>query len=55
MIVHGRDREKTERVASRITAQGGQAQVAIGDLTQDDAVERLMTEAETVAVPFSNP
>jgi 3-oxoacyl-[acyl-carrier protein] reductase len=36
VIVHGRDREKTERVASSI-------------MTQDDAVERLVTEAEKVA------
>jgi 3-oxoacyl-[acyl-carrier protein] reductase len=49
LIVHGRDREKTERVASSIIAQGGQAHVVIGDLTQDDAVERLVTEAEKVA------
>jgi NAD(P)-dependent dehydrogenase (short-subunit alcohol dehydrogenase family) len=46
VIVHGRDREKTERVASSIIAQGGQAHAVIGDLTQDDAVERLVTEAE---------
>jgi NAD(P)-dependent dehydrogenase (short-subunit alcohol dehydrogenase family) len=46
VIVHGRDREKTERVAASIIAQGGQAHAVIGDLTQDDAVERLVTEAE---------
>ena len=49
VIVHGRDREKTERVASSIIAQEGQAYVVIGDLTHDDAVERLVTEAENVA------
>lgn len=48
VIVHGRDREKAERVASSIIALGGQAHVVIGDLTQDDAVERLVTEAEKV-------
>jgi 3-oxoacyl-[acyl-carrier protein] reductase len=49
VIVHGRDREKAEHVAANIIAEGGQAHVVIGDLTQDDAVERLMTEAETLA------
>lgn len=49
VIVHGRDREKTERVASGIIAQEGQAYVVIGDVTQDDTVERLVTEAENVA------
>ncbi len=46
VIVHGRDREKTERVASSIIAQGWQAHAVLGDLTQDDAVERLMAEVE---------
>ena len=50
VIVHGRDREKAERVASSIIAQGGQAHVVIGDLTQDEAVDQLVTEAEKVAV-----
>lgn len=49
VIVHGRDRECTERVASGIIAQGGQAHVVLGDLTYDDAVKRLMTEAEAFA------
>ena len=31
VIVHGRDQEKTEGVASGIIAQGGQAHVVIGD------------------------
>ena len=41
--------EKAQRVASSIMALGGQAHVVIGDLTKDDAVERLVTEAETFA------
>jgi 3-oxoacyl-[acyl-carrier protein] reductase len=49
VIVHGRDRQKAESVASTILAMGGQAHVVIGDLTQDDAVERLVTEAEALA------
>ena len=51
VIVHGRDREKAERVASSIIAQGGQTHVVIGDLTQDEAVDQLVTEAEKVAGP----
>ncbi len=48
VIVHGRDREKTERVISSIVVQGGQAHCVIGDLTEDDAVERQVAEAETL-------
>jgi 3-oxoacyl-[acyl-carrier protein] reductase len=49
VIVHGRDREKTECVAASIIAQGGRAYTVVGDLTQDDAVERLVIEAEELA------
>ena len=49
VIVHGRNREKAESVASSIIAKGGQAHVAIGDLTLDNAVEELLTEAEAIA------
>jgi 3-oxoacyl-[acyl-carrier protein] reductase len=46
VIVHGRDWEKTERVTSSIIAQGGQAHSVVADLTQDDAVERMVEAAE---------
>ncbi len=49
VTVHGRDRKQTERVASSIISQGGQAQVVIGDLTEEEAVERLVRDAEEVA------
>ena len=50
VIVHGRrNREKTERVAANIIEQGGWAYAVAGDLTQDDAVERLVIEAEELA------
>ena len=56
MIVHSRDREKTERVAASIIAQGGRAYAVVGDLTRDDAVERLVTEAEEAgAVDIRGP
>ncbi len=48
VIVHGRDREKTEHVASSIIAQGGQAHAVVGDLTQDEEVERLVAETNTL-------
>jgi NAD(P)-dependent dehydrogenase (short-subunit alcohol dehydrogenase family) len=49
VTVHGRDREQTERVASSILSQGGQAYAVMGDLTEDEAVERLVREAEEMA------
>jgi NAD(P)-dependent dehydrogenase (short-subunit alcohol dehydrogenase family) len=51
-IVHGRDIEKTERVASDIVDQGGQAYAVFGDLADDNAVERLVAEAEKLAGPI---
>jgi 3-oxoacyl-[acyl-carrier protein] reductase len=44
-IIHGRDREKAERVVFDIIAQGGQAHVVVGDLTDDNAVEQLIAES----------
>jgi 3-oxoacyl-[acyl-carrier protein] reductase len=46
VVVHGRDRAQTERVVNSITANGGCAYAVLGDLTVDDAVERLVAEAE---------
>ncbi|GGC59616.1 SDR family NAD(P)-dependent oxidoreductase [Chelatococcus reniformis] len=46
VVVHGRDRSQAERVADAITAQGGRAYAVLGDLTQDEGVERLVAEAE---------
>ena len=46
LIVHGRDEKETKRVASDIVAHGGQAHAVVGDLLQDEAVERLVDEAE---------
>ena len=49
VVVHGRDRTQAERVASAIIAQGGNAYAVVGDLTEDDAVERLVQDAERQA------
>jgi NAD(P)-dependent dehydrogenase (short-subunit alcohol dehydrogenase family) len=48
VIVHGRDRAQAERVANTILAQGGRAYLVTGDLTQDDAVQRLVEDAEAL-------
>lgn len=45
VIVHGRDRAQAERVMNAIIANGGRAYAVLGDLTLDDAVERLVGEA----------
>ncbi len=52
VVVHGRDRTQAEQVARDIIARGGRAHVVVGDLTQDDAVERLVAEAEQLAGPI---
>ena len=45
VAVHGRDRDRAERVAAAITTAGGKAVAVLGDLTDDDAVARLAEEA----------
>lgn len=52
VIVHGRDRNRTEQVVHDITAQGGRAHAVVGDLTHDDEVRRLVEQAEDVAGPI---
>jgi len=52
VIVHGRDRALAEQVAGDIIALGGRAHVVTGDLTDDDAVARLVDEAERLAGPI---
>jgi NAD(P)-dependent dehydrogenase (short-subunit alcohol dehydrogenase family) len=49
VIVHGRDRALTERVAADIVAHGGRAFAVLGDLTDDDAVQRLIDDAQRLA------
>ncbi|UDL94421.1 SDR family NAD(P)-dependent oxidoreductase [Lichenihabitans sp. PAMC28606] len=46
VVVHGRDDVEAQRVVSAILAVGGRAHAVLGDLTQDEAVERLIAEAE---------
>jgi 3-oxoacyl-[acyl-carrier protein] reductase len=53
VIVHGRDREQTERTAADIAARGGRAFTVFGDLTIDSEVQRLVSAAEAHAGPVS--
>lgn len=52
VVVHGRDRDKAERVVKAIVADGGQAYAVVGDLTIDADVERLIAEAQKLAGPI---
>jgi 3-oxoacyl-[acyl-carrier protein] reductase len=51
VIVHGRNKFKAEQVAHDIVTQGGRAYAVIGDLTNDDEVQRLVDEAQSIAKP----
>jgi 3-oxoacyl-[acyl-carrier protein] reductase len=46
VAVHGRDRQRAQRVATQIEAAGGKAVVVLGDLTQDEEVKHMIDEAE---------
>lgn len=46
VVVHGRDAAQAQSVVSAIIASGGRAHAVLGDLTQDDAVEQLVAEAQ---------
>ena len=52
VIIHGRDEAQTERAAKAIVANGGRAYPVLGDLTQDEAVERLIATAEQRVGPI---
>jgi NAD(P)-dependent dehydrogenase (short-subunit alcohol dehydrogenase family) len=46
VVVHGRDRDRAQRVVTEIEAKGGQAAVALGDLMTADGVEALIKATE---------
>lgn len=52
VIVHGRDRVKTEHVAKEIVADGGRAYAVVGDLTLEADVQRLVAEAQALVGPI---
>ena len=45
VVVHGRDRARTEAVAGAIVSAGGRADVAIGDLADDEGAEAVIRQA----------
>ncbi|MBD8553854.1 SDR family NAD(P)-dependent oxidoreductase [Rhizobium sp. CFBP 8762] len=49
VVVHGRDRTQAERVEQQIIASGGRAHIVTGDLTVDEAVHALVTDARAFA------
>lgn len=51
VIVHGRDKTKTEEVAHDIVTEGGRAYAVFGDLTNDDDVQRLVNDAQASVKP----
>ncbi|MGX1306771.1 3-oxoacyl-[acyl-carrier protein] reductase [Amorphus suaedae] len=51
VLVHGRNRSKADDVARDIVAQGGRAHAVTGDLTDENEVARLVTEAKSFAGP----
>ncbi|MCA2435859.1 SDR family NAD(P)-dependent oxidoreductase [Rhizobium leguminosarum] len=51
VVVHGRDKAKTEQVAHDIIAKGGRANVVLGDLTSEDDVQRLVDDAQAFGRP----
>ncbi|WP_158810800.1 SDR family NAD(P)-dependent oxidoreductase [Beijerinckia sp. L45] len=46
VVVHGRDAAQAESVVNAIVAMGGRAIAVLGDLTLEEAVQRLVAEAE---------
>lgn len=48
VVVHGRDPARAQAVADGITAQGGEATVAIGDLSDDAGAEQVARNASAL-------
>lgn len=49
VVCHGRDRERTERTAEAIRAEGGMAYVALGDLKNDEDAATVARAAQEQA------
>ncbi|NUP51200.1 MAG: SDR family oxidoreductase [Catenulispora sp.] len=57
VVIHGRDKDRAEQVAQRIREAGGQADVVLGDLGDDDAaaeVARAATAGGPVDILVNN-
>ena len=46
VAIHGRDADRAQAVAASITSRGGSAVVVTGDLTDDDAIAKIITDSE---------
>lgn len=51
VIIHGRNKIAVEEVAHDITIDGGRAYGVVGDLTDEDGVQRLVQEAQAFVKP----
>lgn len=47
VVVHGRDRERTEKVVNDITQSGTKAAIALGDLGTDEGAQSVVDQART--------
>ncbi len=45
VVVHGRDRERSEAVAEEIRSEGGKAAVVLGDLSTQDGADQVAIDA----------
>lgn len=46
VVIHGRDRDRAEKVAAGLNAKGGRAVVVLGDIRTDAGAEKLAQEAQ---------
>lgn len=51
VIVHGRNRTRTEEVAEDIKGRGGRAHAVVGDLTHEGDVQRLVDQTQALVRP----
>jgi 3-oxoacyl-[acyl-carrier protein] reductase len=54
IVVHGRDRDRTEQTAHAIRAAGGAAEVAIGDLATDEGAAAVTAVASDIDILVNN-
>lgn len=52
VMVHGRNKAAAEQVAHDIISDGGRAHAVVGDLTNDEEVQRMVQEAQKFVKPI---
>ncbi|MDQ1857289.1 SDR family NAD(P)-dependent oxidoreductase [Chryseobacterium sp. WLY505] len=45
VIIHGRDKDRAEKVMHSILKKGGSAEIAVGDLSTDDGADQVASAA----------